>query len=173
MRREAARVLVAGWLGGVLGCGTVGCGAVGCERPALPGSEVTVQSEQSDGVAGLESLEGERWRTRPVLVFAGEGRDGLRQEQERALGVALDGVRERDIVVYVVTADGVTRDGERLAGDGAGLQSRYGVEADAWAVVLVGKDGGEKLRVTDGVLDVERLFGVIDAMPMRRAEVGE
>lgn len=128
-------------------------------------------ADEPGAVDGVERLRSERWQSRPVLVFAGTGQEGLRDEQQRVLDAALDGVRERDIAVYVVTPNGVERDGERLGGDGEGLRSRYGVEPDAWAVVLVGKDGGEKLRETDGVLDTERLFGVIDAMPMRRAEM--
>ncbi|MCV7348088.1 DUF4174 domain-containing protein [Mycolicibacterium rhodesiae] len=37
-------------------------------------------------------------------------------------------------------------------------------------VVLIGKDGGEKLRVTD-VPDLERIYAVIDGMPMRSNEI--
>ncbi|MEM1212295.1 MAG: DUF4174 domain-containing protein [Planctomycetota bacterium] len=151
--------------------GAVLAAALGCERSATPGSEVKVRAEEPGGLDGLSSLRGERWRSRPVLVFAGTGHDGLRDAQLRLLDAASDGVRERDIVVYVVDADGVTRGGETLAGDSDGLRSRYGIAADGWAVVLIGKDGGEKLRVTEGALETELLFAVIDAMPMRRAEM--
>ncbi|MEM6394363.1 MAG: DUF4174 domain-containing protein [Planctomycetota bacterium] len=131
----------------------------------------TDQGEQTEQTGGVERLEEERWRSRPVLVFADAGQEALRVAQQQVFDAVSAGLRERDITVYVVTPEGVTRDGEALAGDGQKLRSRYGVTREAWAVVLVGKDGGEKLRVTDGVLDTERLFGVIDAMPMRRAEM--
>ena len=39
---------------------------------------------------------------------------------------------------------------------------------DFLTVVLIGKDGGEKLRQTS-LLQPERLFQVVDSMPMRRA----
>lgn len=38
--------------------------------------------------------------------------------------------------------------------------------------ILIGKDGGEKARSHD-VLDLEKWFAIIDAMPMRRAEIRE
>ena len=50
------------------------------------------------------------------------------------------------------------------------VQTRFGT--DAFAIVLVGKDGGEKLRRTTP-LSPEELFSIVDAMPMRRAELRE
>ena len=51
-------------------------------------------------------------------------------------------------------------------------------EAKKWKVpaaakyqfILVGKDGGEKLRA-DTIIDTKQLFATIDAMPMRREEM--
>jgi hypothetical protein len=42
--------------------------------------------------------------------------------------------------------------------------------AKLFSVTLIGKDGGEKLRRTK-LLAPEELFAIIDAMPMRRAEI--
>ena len=39
-------------------------------------------------------------------------------------------------------------------------------------MLLVGKDGGEKLRTTE-VPDLAAVFGLIDGMPMRREEMRE
>jgi hypothetical protein len=36
--------------------------------------------------------------------------------------------------------------------------------------ILIGKDGSEKLRSASAI-DTEKLFGTIDAMPMRRQEM--
>ena len=38
-------------------------------------------------------------------------------------------------------------------------------------MVLIGKEGGEKLRVND-VPDLATVYAVIDGMPMRSREVG-
>lgn len=40
----------------------------------------------------------------------------------------------------------------------------------AFTFLLVGRDGGEKLRSGE-VVSAEKLFGLIDAMPMRKNEV--
>jgi len=40
----------------------------------------------------------------------------------------------------------------------------------AFTVVLIGKDGGEKLRREEGA-NLGEIFGLIDTMPMRRREM--
>ncbi|MBB4658474.1 DUF4174 domain-containing protein [Parvularcula dongshanensis] len=100
-------------------------------------------------------LEQFRWSARPVLVFAGdEGEADRQRDVFEADGEALT---ERDVVVIVGDA-------------GTGLASRY--RPDGFTVILVGKDGGEKLRTHD-VLTIERLCETIDAMPMRASEMRE
>ena len=49
------------------------------------------------------------------------------------------------------------------------LISEFGIGADSFSVVLIGKDGGEKLRVA-GVPDLQAIYAVIDGMPMRARE---
>ena len=48
--------------------------------------------------------------------------------------------------------------------------TRFGVGADDFAVLLIGKDGGEKLRFTD-LPDLQAIYTVIDGMPMRQGEM--
>ena len=50
------------------------------------------------------------------------------------------------------------------------IQTR--LDAKTFSVVLIGKDGGEKLRRTTP-LTTEELFALVDAMPMRRADMHE
>jgi hypothetical protein len=54
--------------------------------------------------------------------------------------------------------------------DAAAIRRRFDVPAGATTVVLVGKDGGEKFRA-DGPVPPQRLFTLIDAMPMRQDEM--
>jgi hypothetical protein len=68
------------------------------------------------------------------------------REQAATLRPAWSGLVERDFV----------------------LETRFG--APAFSVVLIGKDGGEKLRRSTP-LAPEELFAIVDAMPMRQAEV--
>ena len=50
------------------------------------------------------------------------------------------------------------------------VAKKYGVDPRTFAVVLIGKDGHDAFRAARPVKP-EALYGVIDAMPMRRAEV--
>ncbi len=68
------------------------------------------------------------------------------------------GMRERDLIFKVVTSN------ERL-------YKKYKVASQTdFTVILVGKDGSEKLR-TCKLLTTKKLFAIIDAMPMRRHEM--
>jgi Domain of unknown function (DUF4174) len=49
-------------------------------------------------------------------------------------------------------------------------QLKLGVGETRPVFILIGKDGGEKARCHDA-LDLEKWFALIDAMPMRRAEI--
>ena len=51
------------------------------------------------------------------------------------------------------------------------LANQFAIGDDAFSVVLVGKDGGEKLRV-DEVPDLQSVYAVVDGMPMRSREMG-
>jgi hypothetical protein len=46
------------------------------------------------------------------------------------------------------------------------------VKRAQFTVILIGKDGTEKHR-TNTLLQMQELFTIIDAMPMRRAEMGK
>ena len=49
------------------------------------------------------------------------------------------------------------------------LMSKFGISTDSLIVVLIGKDGGEKLRVAN-VPDLQAIYAVVDGMPMRARE---
>lgn len=57
---------------------------------------------------------------------------------------------------------------ETPGGDAA--REQFGIEAETFAIVLVGKDGGEKFRSAEPV-GPRDLFDRIDSMPMRRREM--
>ncbi|MCB1510262.1 MAG: DUF4174 domain-containing protein [Hyphomicrobiaceae bacterium] len=52
----------------------------------------------------------------------------------------------------------------------AALRQPYGVNAGQFQAVLVGKDGGSKLRSAQPI-SARRLFGLIDAMRMRQQDM--
>lgn len=102
-----------------------------------------------------------RWRSRLLVVVAPEPGDPRLARQKRLFEAAGRGVRDRDLVWI----EGVGR-----APRAEELRRRFGVPAGEFRALLVGKDGGAKLSSAEPIA-VERLFGEIDAMPMRRDEM--
>ena len=90
--------------------------------------------------------------------------DELRRQPDR--------VHDRDVLVFSILEKGQSRLGDVRLDKAAGelLRKRFPVKQGAFTVVLIGKDGGEKLRREEGVT-IGEIFGLIDTMPMRRREM--
>lgn len=111
--------------------------------------------------AATDPLAASRGRARVLLVFAPTASDPSLAEQRATFAGMREGARERDLVlVEAIGSTEVTRP----------WRATFGVSSEAFAVVLIGKDGGAKLRSAT-VLDPARLFQAIDAMPMRQEEL--
>jgi hypothetical protein len=87
-----------------------------------------------------------QWKNRVLLIAAPNQENTKYRNQAAALMSVYPGLLERDLIV-------LTHFGEA-----------------AFSVTLIGKDGGVKLQ-RDKLLRSAELFAVIDAMPMRRAEI--
>ncbi len=75
------------------------------------------------------------------------------------------------VIGLVVTEGTSTLDGHALSADESQrLANQYAIGEDAFSVLLIGKDGGEKLRVNQ-VPDLQAVYAVVDGMPMRSREV--
>lgn len=115
-------------------------------------------------------LSKHQWNQRPLLIFfATENNDKL-QRLRQTLSERRCDVAERDMVIIEVPGEARTGDG--LPEEAAELRRRFDVENDAFTVILVGKDGGEKIRLRD-VPDLDVVFSLIDGMPMRQREMQE
>ena len=127
----------------------------------------------SAGAACAQSnpLEGERWKTRPVIVVAAQAGDPLLTRLRAALQqtAAREAFRERDMVLYTVVAgEGRRNDAPLGAAQTAALLKALELDARGpSSFVLVGKDGGVKLREGASV-DLQEVFAEVDRMPMRQ-----
>ena len=102
-----------------------------------------------------------RWTNRVVVISAPAPDDPRLRAQRTALAALPDQVHARDLVVVEAVGAGASADR---------LRRFHKLPADAFRVVLIGKDGAAK-RVAAEPLPAEALFSVIDAMPMRREEM--
>jgi hypothetical protein len=125
---------------------------------------------------GDESMEFDlnayQWSNRVVILFAESEKSPHFAEQRQILRDEKDGVLDRDLVVVEVLETGNSRSGgTKLSDAGAeNLRTRFQAEAGAFLFILLGKDGGVKLRSAKPV-SAEKLFSIIDAMPMRQQEM--
>lgn len=97
-----------------------------------------------------------KWQKRPLVIFAPFKNDADYLQQMAMLEKNKVQLAERDIVVLSDTAP---KDHGKL---------RAQLNPKGFEVVLVGKDGGMKLR-DQKPISAEVLFSTIDQMPMRRA----
>ena len=112
------------------------------------------------GAVGSDPLAGYRWKSRVLVLAAGDTGDFRLAAQRQALASARAGASERDLVTVEAVGQGA---------DAVALRRRLGLPGDAFRAVLVGKDGGAKLT-SEEPIQQQRLFSTIDAMPMRRDE---
>ncbi len=97
---------------------------------------------------------------RRLVVVVGRAEDPRVSEELTLLAQSKPALDERDVVVQSISPEAARRDRKEL-----------GVEAGTtFEVLLVGKDGGVKLRRQKPVA-VAEISGLIDTMPMRREEM--
>lgn len=121
---------------------------------------------------GAIDLDTYTWKNRLLLVFApSEGyaryRDFRRQLRDQG-----DEIVDRDLLVFHILESGESRLGDISIDPQSAtlLRDRFSAKPGQFIVVLIGKDGGEKLRRGDEV-NIAEIFSLIDSMPMRQREM--
>lgn len=126
---------------------------------------VSAQAPQ-EKPAGLQDF---RWKYRVILIFA---REPHRSNALQNLDEFRAEIEERDIAWFVLDDNSLHTNYDGKLDDQLReeLMDSYFTPIPAETVVrLIGKDGTLKSRSID--LDLEATFGLIDQMPMRRAEM--
>ena len=95
-----------------------------------------------------------------LIVVVGRPDDPRVHAEMQLIGNARAALDERDVVVQTLSPEAARRERPEL---GVGAKT-------AFEVLLVGKDGGVKLR-RSGPVDCREISALIDAMPMRREEM--
>lgn len=103
-------------------------------------------------------IEDFHWLARPVVVFADSPADPRYRQQMELLLARMDALEERDVVVIVDTDPA----------DPSALRTQ--LRPRGFMLVLLGKDGGVKLR-KPLPWDVREISRSIDKIPMRQQEI--
>jgi hypothetical protein len=128
--------------------------------------------------ADPDPLSAYRWTNRLLVLYVPDTQAGRAtlQSFRTSLDDRMEDVLARDLLI--VPAGDLPRAGDPLqpvvelgVQERSGVRRRLGLHGQGAQLVLIGKDGGVKTRQSEGVFDLERLFELIDSMPMRRAEM--
>jgi hypothetical protein len=121
-----------------------------------------------------------QWNQRVLLLFHGEqDRSGLFPQQMAALLTHQAELAERDVIFFQLmkeegTGPGIGFNVPRIFSEQIELlRQYYSVSPQEFTIILVGKDGSEKLRKRNQILSTQELFSIIDGMPMRQQELRE
>ena len=114
-----------------------------------------------------------RWKNRLLMVFSPSQTGSDYQDFMREVQSERNGLRNRDIFLFEIFEKGESRLGDSpLNKDSADyLRERFSVKQGSFLVILIGKDGEEKMRWQK--VNLTGIFAVIDTMPMRQREMRE
>jgi len=119
----------------------------------------------------VNKLDSYRWKNRLFLIFAGSIADENFRAQTAILTKNWEGCLDRDLVVFPMLKEGKIDFGEKIDdNEQKELREKYRVTPEKFKVMLIGKDGGDKMS-SDTPISAAKLFSVIDTMPMRQAEM--
>ncbi len=104
-----------------------------------------------------------KWERRILIVSAPAADDASLTEQRRILAAWKTNAAARDLTVVEIVGDTV----RRASDPAAALRRKYRLPT-SFTAILIGKDGGEKLRSAKP-FPAAALKATIDAMPMRKA----
>ena len=125
-----------------------------------------------------QNLEKHTWINRILVVKTSDSASEIYQEQINEFRNATDELKDRKFVLYKISVDHFELidftnpeliDSGKTAGKSIGKILN---DKEDFEVLLIGLDGGIKLRQTE-VLRKEELFNIVDAMPMRRNELNK
>lgn len=116
-------------------------------------------------------LDKYKWKNRVLVLFAASDDDAAYERMKSALDDAQEDVDDRDLVLLEVVGNQCVVEGVVAAEAACStLRDRFGMSADKYGLMLLGKDGQIKLKGNEST-SVHDVFGLIDTMPMRRREM--
>lgn len=116
-----------------------------------------------------QDLSQHLWKNRVILILSED--NTAFERQILAFKTNEKGMNERNLIVYHLKTDEYKQVMPKSeVRKSKNLFEKYKQANIAFEVILIGLDGGIKLRQKD-FLSCEKLFGTIDSMPMRSTEI--
>ncbi len=123
-------------------------------------------------VIHTQNIKSHQWENRLLLVITNDINSEIYKNQITELKANNKGLKERRLLVYQIKEDSyktglLENSGWQKSSD---LYKTYRKTNTAFEIILIGLDGGIKLRQSK-LLNCKDLFSTIDVMPMRRSEL--
>jgi hypothetical protein len=136
--------------------------------------QAAVHDALSQG-GNLMDLDVYRWKNRLLMVFSSSPDDSNYQSLIKEIQDQQNGLRDRQLLVFEIFEKGESRFGDTVLKKEAidFLRRKFSVGQGSFLVILMGKDGEEKLRRQNQKVSLTEIFAVIDGMPMRQREMRE
>ncbi len=113
-----------------------------------------------------------QWKKRLLFLFAPDASHPIFRNLNSEIKKQKAEVEDRDLVVFEVLEKGPSRMGrtqlDRQVADS--MRNRFKAPQQKFTLILVGKDGGVKMRRHDPA-NLKEVFELIDSMPMRQNEM--
>jgi Domain of unknown function (DUF4174) len=128
-------------------------------------------SSSQDAMSMVMDFDQFKWKNRLLFIFASERNDPFFRDLKGEISDRKNEVDDRDLVVFEILESGpstmnTTQMDPQTA---ASLRKHFDLTQKTFALILLGKDGGIKLKRNDRV-KLDEIFTLIDSMPMRKDE---
>ena len=120
-----------------------------------------------------QDIDQYRWESRLMLLLTSETDNNILKDQLSIFNADPEGLAERKLRIIQLSPAQVRYgfdDKKNWEPSKGRLYQQYHSKDQTFEAILIGLDGGTKLRETKP-LNLDRLFAIIDGMPMRRAEL--
>ena len=112
-----------------------------------------------------------RWKNRLILLFSPSEEHSSYQDQHSRFGVFENELEDRDLIIFHIFPNGGYFQSKRINQQTTQyLRQHFDIDVEQSTILLIGKDGGVKLRESMPV-EPTQIFALIDTMPMRRNEM--
>ncbi|CCH51641.1 hypothetical protein BN8_00580 [Fibrisoma limi BUZ 3] len=113
-----------------------------------------------------KTVKAGKWQKRILVVYTPSDQSADYKQQKEILASETSGLNDRDMLIIDALENQLS------IADKTYLRDDLNVKSSNFAVVLIGKDGGVKIRQTKP-LPTKSLFATIDGMSMRQQEMRE
>ncbi|MGD2185069.1 MAG: DUF4174 domain-containing protein [Desulfobacterales bacterium] len=113
-----------------------------------------------------------QWKNRLLFLFAPHGSHPIFTKLQSEIYAQKAEVKDRDLVIFEVLGQGPSRMNTTQLNRGVAdaIRNRFDAPQKTFTLILVGKDGGIKMKRHDGA-NIKEVFELIDSMPMRQNEM--